>query len=103
MDERREHERIKVTMSVSMKDDRAEVIWATMEDLSLGGAFIKTSRSFAIGTPVEIVALAPGNPGVAFRAVVCRLADRGLGVKWGEMNERERTFLAGVLAAIEAP
>lgn len=99
MDERRAHERINVTMAVSMRGDRAAVIWATMEDVSLGGAFVKTSHPLEIGVLLEIITLVDGYPGVVLPAVVCRVTDRGVGVKWGDMEPRHREFLAGVVSS----
>jgi Tfp pilus assembly protein PilZ len=103
MDERREHTRITVTLAVKMTGDRAAVIWATMEDLSRGGAFIKTSQRLAIGVPVEIIVVAEEGPTVVLPGVVCRHTERGVGVRWSHLAPREASFLAGMLAALHQP
>jgi hypothetical protein len=97
MDERRQHQRHKVAMAVGMKGDWVAVISATMEDISQGGAFIKTSRPLKVGSTLDLLVLREDGPPLSLPATVRRIVNDGIGVAWGPLDEAGQTFLRSVL------
>jgi hypothetical protein len=93
VDERRQHKRHKVTMAVSIKGSAVAVMAAHMEDVSLGGARIRTSRPPSIGSTLDIVMTRDDGPPLAMRARVQRADPDSVGVQWFGLGEREALFL----------
>jgi hypothetical protein len=95
--ERRQHVRFKVAIAVGMKGDSIAVITATMEDISHGGAFIKTERPPTRGAEVDIVVMRDGGPPISLPATVCRALPDGVGVAWRELGDAQRSFVLALL------
>jgi hypothetical protein len=93
VDDRRQHKRHKVTMAVSIKGSSVAVIPAYMEDVSLGGALIRTSRPPAIGSTLDVIVMRDDGPPLSMHARVQRSGDESIGVQWFGLGEREGLFL----------
>jgi hypothetical protein len=97
VDDRRAHKRHKVTMAVSIKGGSVAVIPAYMEDVSLGGALIRTSRPPPIDATVDVIVMRDDGPPLSMRARVRRAAVDSVGVQWFGLGEREGLFLLSLM------
>lgn len=83
-------------MAVSINHAVA-VIPASMEDVSLGGALIRTSRPPAVGTTLDVVVMREDGPPLALHARVQRAAADSIGVQWFGLSERDALFLFSLM------
>lgn len=97
MDDRRQHKRHKVTMAVSIHGSSVAVIPAYMEDVSLGGALIRTSRPPALDATLDIIVMREDGPPLSMHARVKRSAADSIGVQWFGLGEREALFLLSLM------
>ncbi len=87
----------------------ARIEWASGEELaqdyvdnlSQGGAFVRTSNPFAAGTRLTLSMRLPSGEELAAPAVVATASERGMGVKF-ELDPEGRDRLAAAIARISA-
>ncbi len=72
-----------------------------VENLSQGGAFVRTSRPSPLGTRLALSMRLPGGDELSAPAVVAAVNDKGMGVKF-ELAENEQQKLAAAIARISA-
>ncbi len=97
MDERRQHQRHRVTMAVAIKGHAVQVYAANMEDVSLGGARIATSRPPPEGTTFDVIIMRDDGPPLCLHARVQRCSADSIGVAWVKPGERELMFLLALM------
>ncbi len=86
-------------MAVGIKGHSVAVFAGTMEDVSFGGALIRTSRPPPPGTSLDVVVMRDDGPPLSLKASVYRVGPDWVGVAWGPLGDPERAFLAAVLAS----
>ncbi len=72
-----------------------------IDNLSQGGAFVRTSRPSPLGTRLTLAVRLPGGEELSAPAVVVVVNPKGMGVKF-EMSEEGEQRLAAVMARISA-
>jgi uncharacterized protein (TIGR02266 family) len=72
-----------------------------VDNLSQGGAFVRTGTPAAIGTQLRIEMFLPGGDRLSAPATVAYVNDRGMGVRFELSPEQDQT-LAAVIARISA-
>lgn len=80
-------------MAVSIKGSSVAVIPAYMEDVSLGGALIRTSRPPPLDATLDVIVMRDDGPPLSMHARVRRAAPDSVGVQWYGLGEREGLFL----------
>ncbi len=86
-------------MAVSIKGTAVALIAAYMEDVSLGGALIRTSRPPPVGAVLDVIVMREDGPPLSMRATVRRAAADAVGVQWSGLGEREGLFLLTLMQA----
>jgi hypothetical protein len=86
-------------MAVSIKGTAVALIAAYMEDVSLGGALIRTSRPPPIDAVLDVIVMREDGPPLSLRATVRRSAADHVGVQWSGLGERESMFLFSLMQA----
>jgi hypothetical protein len=97
MSERRKHKRNRVKIAIGMQADSSAAVPVTMNDVSWGGAFINTSQAPRVDSVVQIVVTRDDQAPLSLPARVCWTDDDGIGVAWGTLGERERSFIHSIL------
>jgi CheY-like chemotaxis protein len=72
-----------------------------VDNLSQGGAFVRTARPAAVGARVNLTMRLPSGDELTAPAVVVMTSDKGMGVKF-ELDERDQAHLAAAIAHISA-
>lgn len=65
-----------------------EKIYAETENLSISGAFIRTTKKIGVGEDIAIKLFSPGDDEFGFIAEVMRVNEAGIGVKIKTINKK---------------
>ena len=84
-------------MAVSIKGTSVALIAAYMEDVSLGGALIRTSRPPPLGAVVDVIVMRDDGPPISMHATVRRAGPEAVGVQSFGLGEREGLFLLSLM------
>jgi CheY-like chemotaxis protein/Tfp pilus assembly protein PilZ len=79
----------------------AELTGDYLENLSQGGAFVRTAQPAAVGDRVRLSLRLPGGEAFSAPAVVAMVNDRGMGVRF-ELDEAGQQRLAAAIAHLSA-
>ncbi|MEM1033770.1 MAG: PilZ domain-containing protein [Myxococcota bacterium] len=100
-DERREHVRKAVELTVTFSVDGGPPETARLQDLSLGGAFLATLDELAFGTPLRLT-LPLSTETIDVDAVVrWRKKGQGLGVQFGPIGAKPTFLLTEYIADMD--
>jgi c-di-GMP-binding flagellar brake protein YcgR len=95
-DDRRRYRRVPVRLGVTYRSSTLTVDGQTV-DLSLGGAFVTTSRLDPIGSEAEVILDLPQAEALELRGRVARVTTSGMGLVFEELARRPRLSLANLL------
>jgi uncharacterized protein (TIGR02266 family) len=73
-----------------------------VENLSQGGAFVRTQTHLATGTPIRLDLELPGGRTVSVRGVVAHRNDRGVGIRF-ELDQAGEAEIAEAIASLAPP
>lgn len=97
-EERRVHPRHERCVEVLMTGPDGKRVHGFTRDLSLGGMYIESPRSWPFGTVLEVWMALPGLPeGATVTATVRWSKEGGMGLQFGLMGARETHALVAVL------
>jgi len=94
--ERRRAERVRVSVSVEIRDQHGFSLHS-VSDISRGGAFFDRSIPNAVGSKVKVTLHLPGEAPIQCEGEVVNVPDRknfGMGLKFFNMSEADQTRLA---------
>lgn len=99
MEEKRKHPRKVLHPEVAFESAEGERVEASIQDISLGGAFIATDQPAQFGSKVKIFLLLPGlDREVVVESTVRWTKPDGMGVQFGLMGARETHALVSLLS-----
>lgn len=99
--ERRRHPRVQVNLSAEAETTGGERFDGYVNDLSVGGAFIATEASPAVGTKLSLTVHMPDGKPLVVDGTIRWIKPDGVGVQFGLMGVRETYAVGELLAGLE--